>query len=98
MFESIDKLLKRNQLVNPSLLLSPEVCFLAKNAILELIPESKEKINIISYKDSRLKISSQNPILLHKIKMCEEEIIKKVQRKIKIKTFRIIYLPGDNFS
>jgi hypothetical protein len=96
MFEPINKLLRRNQLANPSFLLSPEICYLVKTAILELIPESKDKINIISFKDSRLKLSSENPILFHKIKMREEEIVKRVQLKIKIKPFRIIYLPSDN--
>jgi hypothetical protein len=93
MFEPINKILKQSQLANPSLLLTPEVCFLVKTAILELVPESKEKINIISFKDSRLKLSSENPMLLYKIKMHEGEIVKRVQQKIKIKPFRIIYLP-----
>ncbi|MCX6811279.1 MAG: hypothetical protein NT039_01100 [Candidatus Berkelbacteria bacterium] len=95
MFEPINRVIKKNQLANPSLLLTPQICYLADTIVKELIPEAKEKIRIVSFKDSRLKISSDDPTLLHKIKMNEEEIVKRVQKRIKIKTFRIIYLPKE---
>lgn len=93
MFDSIDNLLKKNQRANPNLLLSPQVCYLAGKIIKKILPETKNKIKIVSFKHTKLKIAADDSMLLHKIKMHEEEIINKTQEKIKIKRFRIIYIP-----
>lgn len=95
MFEPIEWLIKKNQLANPSLLLAPQICHEAEEIIEKLIPKSKDKFKIISFRDSRLKISCADSILAHKIRMSEAKIVKRLQKKIKIKPFRIVYTPQE---
>lgn len=95
MFEPIEGLIKKNQLQNPSLLLAPQVCHEAEEIIEKLIPEAENKFKVISFRDSRLKVSCADSMLAHKIRMSEAKIVKRVLKKIKIKPFRIIYTPQE---
>lgn len=95
MFEPINGLLKRKRLISPGILLSTQVCYQAYEEIKDIVPNSKEKVKIISFKDNRLKIASDDPIILHKIKMNEDKIKKNIIKKININKFTISYSPKN---
>jgi hypothetical protein len=95
MFEPIKRLIKYNQTQNPKFFLTPQICYLAAEAIKEFVPQAANKVSVVSYQDSRLKIASSDPMILHQIKMGEEKIIEAVQKKTGIKKFRIIYSPRE---
>jgi len=95
MFEPIKRLIKYNQAQSPNLFLSPQICYLAGEEIKKLVPQATDKFKVISYKDSRLKIASNDPMILHQIKMNEEKIIKLVQKKTGIKKFRLVCSPQE---
>ncbi|MBU2595551.1 hypothetical protein KJ713_01805 [Patescibacteria group bacterium] len=95
MFELIKSLIKRKERTNPGVLLSTQVCYQAEEAIGELIVGSKGKFKSVSFKAGRLKIAVGDSIILHRIKMKEEEIIKRVKKKVRIGRFHIYYAPNS---
>ncbi len=93
MFEPIQKSMAKKERTNSGVLFSARVCFEADEMIKELLPQAKDRCKIISFRDGRLKISVSDSIILQQIKMQEEEIKKRLQKKVKIKSFTITYSP-----
>lgn len=96
MFEPVNKIIKTNPPAKSKIMQSAQICYFAENIIKDLVPEAVDKIKIISFANNILKIASSDSIILHEIKMNEEGITKKIQQKINIPRFRIIYLPKEN--
>jgi len=93
MFEPIQNLIKNTRL-SPKTLNAAKVCFFAQKIIVKLLPETKGKFRIVSFNQGRLKVAS-SPILAYKIRMQEEEIKNKLQKRAKIEPFVITYLPQE---
>lgn len=93
MINSLFGLLKKRQ-KKDSTLFCAKICFFAKEAIKELKDIDPKKVKIISFKNNRLKISTEDPITAHRLKMNEEKFIKKIQKRDKINSpIDIIYIP-----
>lgn len=95
MFEPLNQLIRKKERTNSGVLFSTQVCFQAEEIIKKLMPEIKDKFKIVSFKDGRLKISASGSITLYQIKMKEEEIKKRLEKKARIKSFVITYLPQE---
>ena len=93
MFEPIQKSMGKKERANSGVLFSARVCFEAEEIIQKLSPEVKDRFKIISFKDGRLKLAADDSIILYQIKMQEEEIKKRLQKKVQIKSLIITYLP-----
>ena len=93
MFEPIQKSIKRKEKISANILFPARICFEAEKLINKFLPEAKNKFKIISFKNNRLKIAADDSILLHQIKMQEEEIKKGLEEKVKLKSIIITYLP-----
>ena len=93
MFEPIQRSMGKKERGGSGVLFSARVCFEAEELIKKLLPNAKNKFKIISFKDGRLKIGADGSIILHQIKMQEEEIKKGLKEEVKIKSLIITYLP-----
>lgn len=93
MFEPLDHLLKKKERIDSGVLFATRVCFEAGEIIKKLLPEDKSRFKIVSFRDGRLKIAVADSIMAQQIKMKEEGIKKRLQKKAKIKSFAITYSP-----
>lgn len=76
MLEPLKKIIREHQKSDPQILFAPQICYFAQSALISLGIGEKEA-RAVSFKSGRLKIATVNPVISHRIKLNEEDIIKK---------------------
>ena len=85
MFEKIDKIV--NRIVSKrdiqKTAVSAQICFEAQKIITKIFPKFSSKIEVISFKNGTIKIASKNSAINQEIQFKKDQIIKKINQKLK---------------
>lgn len=94
--ESLQKLLQDRYLNSHNQLSSSLVCRITEEVLAKYLKKDSSRVKTLSFDGYRIKLSIEDSLISHKIKMLEEKIKKSIKKRAKLGSFDIIYSPKSN--
>jgi len=93
--ESIWRLIQKKYLKNHNQMSSSLVCRIAKEEIEKTLKSDSGFVKVLSFDGKRLKFSTKNSLISHKLKMFENKIKKRIKKRTKLRDIDFIYSPNN---